>query len=135
MARRRADKTGQWMRSGSSLILALEEGFRGGGGGLHPGSSLVFRIQASLLSNMLRFVRRGPTPSCSACVLSPLLQKKRPRKQPPFALVLATLLNELEHLSIHSWKYTTHAYTHTHTEKSSGCAVHFFPLLLRGKRR
>lgn len=59
-----------------------------GGGGvrrecLHPGSSLVFRSQALLLSNMLRFVGRGPTPSCSACVLSPPPQKKRPCKQPP----------------------------------------------------
>lgn len=123
------------MRSGPTLILALEGGLEGGlgVGGLHPGLSLVFRIQASLLSNMLCFVHRGPTPSCSACVLSPLLQKKRPRKQPPFALVLATLLNELEHLSIQTWKYTTH--TLTRREKSGGCAVHFFPLAVKRKKK
>ncbi len=35
-----------------------------------------------------------------------------------FTPLLAALLNELKHLSIHMWKYTTH--THTKKKKKSG---------------
>lgn len=37
------------------------------------------------------------------CFISPST-----KEEATFTLVLATLLHELEHLAIHTWKYTTH---------------------------
>lgn len=41
------------------------------------------------------------------CFISPST-KEEALQTATFTLVLATLLHELEHLAIHTWKYTTH---------------------------